>query len=481
MLAGSGIEVCEGEDGWLFLKSVGTLQVLAMARDLANWRRCFLPRHVAKYRARHERMLRRNIPFFVLFAPEAAGVYPEHLPPSWTVEVPTASETLAAALTEVGVQAICPSSALRMAKGERDLYFRTDSHWNYAGGHIAYRLLMERLREALPVCEINASRITYGEKSGYGDLAVHVTPERKALLQTVDVAGDEVEVSVSTFDRREQSLRRTRCPGGVGRALIIRDSFTQFMMPFLERTFAETIMIAPAPAMPDDAIDLYKPDVVILEVAERALFNVEPAFNDWPTRSFEQDYLESEINPVGGRYQVASVEALTRGDHLEAIASAATAIVLEKDRARAHNLAWALWGAHKVKLCHAVATAALAADPSNKFLRYLEASALVVLGRTEEGIASIERALELQPGNAQYLFLRGEWLKRLGRHEQAAETLEHSLAAEPTYEPGWLSLVTVYQLLARRADAEGAIRRARQIFGDTWVAPPPTVLATVAT
>jgi len=37
-LAGSGIEVCEGEQGWLFLKSVGTILTLAVARDLPEHR-----------------------------------------------------------------------------------------------------------------------------------------------------------------------------------------------------------------------------------------------------------------------------------------------------------------------------------------------------------------------------------------------------------------------------------------------------------
>lgn len=471
MLAGDGIEVCEGEQGWLFLKSVGTLQTLAAARDLSGWRLCYLPRHIAKYRARHERMRRRNIPFFVLFAPEASGIYGEHLPQPHKVEVPTASEELAAALVGAGVPAISPSEALRAAKMGRDLYFRTDSHWTYAGAYVAYRLLMEKVRAVLPVREIADSELTYGERVGYGDLAVHVTPERKAMLQTVEVASDDVVVVASTYDQREKSLRRTRCASGVGRALIIRDSFAQFLMPFIERTFAETIMIAPAPAMPDDAIDLYQPDIVILEVAERALFNVEPPFNDWSARSFAQDYLESELNPHGGKHQVASVAALMRGDHLEAVASAATAILLEKDQAQAHNLAWALWAANQVKLCHDVTTAAVEVDPTNRFLYYLRSSALVLLGKIDDGLANLDRALELQPDNAQYLFSRGEWLSKAGKHEHAAESLERSLAAEPTYEPAWLALIAIYRLLARPVEADHAVERAREVFGETWVAP----------
>jgi hypothetical protein len=469
MLAGSGIEVCEGGDGWLFLKSVGGFEVLDAARDLAGWRRCQLPRHVAKYQARHQRMQRRNIPFFVVFAPETAGIYGEHLPELHKVVVPTAGEQLASALAAVGVQVINPSESLRAAKGARDLYFRTDSHWTYAGAYVAYRLLAEKLRGVLPIREILESEIAYGERVGYGDLAVHVRPERKAPMQTVEITTGEVDSTQATFEQREKSLRRSHCRTGVGRALIFRDSFAHYLAPFLERTFAETIMVAPAPAMPDDAIDHYAPDVVILEVAERALLGFEPAFNDWAARSFAQDYLELELDPLGAKHQAASVRAISAGDHLDAIAHAAAAILLERDQPHAQNLAWALWNAQKIELCRAVATVALETDPTNRFLHYLRAGASMLLGHVEDGLASLDRALELQPNNAQYLASRGEWSSRAGEHVQAVAFLERSLEAEPTYEPAWRRLIGLYRLLERPEDAERTLARAEGVFGDLWV------------
>lgn len=60
-------------------------------------------------------------------------------------------------------------------------------------------------------------------------------------------------------------------PGSTApRALILRDSFTGALLPFLAETFSRTTAVWTYKALPD-ILAAEKPDVVILEIAQRKL------------------------------------------------------------------------------------------------------------------------------------------------------------------------------------------------------------------
>jgi alginate O-acetyltransferase complex protein AlgJ len=447
MIAGSDIKVVEGKSGWLFLEAFGANRYLATAENLSTWKEKVLPKHVANYSARARRVAERGIGFLVVIAPETSGIYPEYLPDGWNVEMPTAGECLASLLSQEGVNVICPAPMFRASKA-LDLYCRLDSHWSFSGAYLCYQLMMERIRQFLPVTPIPWQRIYFGASSGYGDLGVHVTPERKGSIQTVAIEGYDANSGPNLYDHREKNIRRVNCAQGNGKAVIFRDSFSNALTPFLERTFAETVFIAPAPTMMDSAIDAEKPDIVILEVAERALFQVEDAFADWSARSFSQEYLELATNPTGGRFQVDAINHLVAGSMIEAISSAAVAVALENADARVHNLAWALYAAKQYKLCH-VLTEKFAKQTDDQFLFYLDADAAVQLGDFGRAEESINSALAKQPNNALYLFLKGAWLKNQLRLEEAFDALERSVGYAPLHHASWVLLIEVASMLGR--------------------------------
>ncbi len=76
---------------------------------------------------------------------------------------------------------------------------------------------------------IPAETIFFRDKPSFGDLGVHLSPERKGLLQQPEVPGGDVEIAVDTFDDREFNFQQHRYPGGRGRALVVRDSFSSFL------------------------------------------------------------------------------------------------------------------------------------------------------------------------------------------------------------------------------------------------------------
>ena len=55
------------------------------------------------------------------------------------------------------------------------------------------------------------------------------------------------------------------------------------------------------------------------------------------------------------------------------------------------------------------------------------------MGRPEEAVESLDRALALQPGLAAALSNRGFALRELARFDEALENLDRALAIEPGY------------------------------------------------
>lgn len=464
MIAGSQISVIPGGAHRLFLKGFGNNEYLLEAADLTRWREEKLPRLVANYVARHRRMAERGIPFLVVFGPEASGIYPEHLPEGFKAETPTACEILAAELGKHGVNVVCPSEAMRQAKGPVDVCLKLDSHWSPFGAYICYLQIIDALGPSYGTARVPWQSVFYEEKIGYGDLGVQVSPERKGYVQSVSVAIKDIMSGKNVYDLRDKNLRHSTNPNGVGKALIYRDSFTNALAPFFEATFAETFLVAPAPVMLDSAVDAVDPDVVILEVAERALFGYEGDFADWSVRSFAQEYRELADNPVSGRLQVQALKAIYAGEFDEAIALAAMAIAKEGSSPRLYNLAWALNKKGRHDLCYQLTTQH--ADALNDaFIYYLQADSAAWLGNVDAALAAIDKALLVYPRHALFLYLRGEWLLKQGNAEAALTSLIQSLSYAPLHGRSWERAIEAFEALGRHAEAEQNRAEFRRILG----------------
>ena len=454
-------DIVEGCHGWLFLQSDGSNTPLAHACDLSGWKTEVLPRIVASMRARAARLRARGIPFVVLLTPESSSIYPDYLPPGFVPERPCAAELAAAALTASGLNVVCPCTALRRARGEAELFLRTDTHWTHEGAFIAYDALMQ----AVPgVPALTASAIRFGEREGYGDLGVHLRPERRGRLTTVSVAERTVTVLRHVNDQHIRSFRHTSCAQGVGRLLMFRDSAANALMPFLEATFAETMLVSPSPAMPDDAMDLFRPELVVLQLSEMALYQPELPFADWPPRGF------AEIcrHPTGAtaleRLRAEALEALEGGDGTRALPPAAAAAVLGGEGGDLGVLAWALLNTGQYAACAAVA-AEHAARLTDAFLHYLHAQAAVNLGQTVAAREALARALLLRPGHALFLYSLAELEYKAGHYAAALAAAGGSLHGEKLFARSWVVAVSCLRRLGDDAAAARLQAEAEGVLG----------------
>lgn len=457
MLAGSNLSVLEGRNGWLFLERYDDAQPLQSGADLTAWSQTMLPHLRSIFRARQERLAARGIGFLVVVAPEKASVHGELLPEGIAQDLPTAAERLTTVLQADGIQAIDTMAVLKGAKGSVPLYYDVDTHWTSFAAYRVYRALLAAAPPHLGLVPITADRVWYRDKPTFGDLGVHMRPERKGLMQQPEVVGSEVVSALETFDDRECAFQRYTCATGRGRALVVRDSFTTFLAPFLTRSFAETTYVAPSNALPDDLVEDLAPDLVIVQVAERALFYPPDAFVDWSIRSWQQTYLESEADHPARKHNRQTRQALKQGQWNEALAAAEAAQARDPEGRFIHNLAEARLRSEN--FAGALRACEMFDRPDDRLLVTLTAYALWGLKRRDEAIARLKQALALQPRNARLRFQCGEWLMEQGRPAEALPHFESALAVAPAHYASWYHLGMAHHALGAFPAAEDAFRR----------------------
>lgn len=268
-----------GKDGWLFYNEDNALESYREVRplppeDLAQWKRAL--------ERRRDWLAKQNIRYLFVIAPNPPTIYPEFLPNTVKREPGvSAFDQLADYLNaHSDVEFLDLRPALRAAKARHRVYYRTDTHWNSMGAFVAYREIMNRISPWFPELEpdpLDHYRIDYREEPG-GDLARFMKLEETLREEVVHLTPRQPGAVVSgltTQDRGKDVAFRevvvTECPQGeIPRAVILRDSYADALMPFLSRRFQRTAYVW-TKSFAADRIAEERPDLVIQEVAERLL------------------------------------------------------------------------------------------------------------------------------------------------------------------------------------------------------------------
>lgn len=282
MLGGSGWLYFLGEDGkafdrhYLGVQPVADADIAAVAAELER-RAAFLATH--------------GIAYVVTVVPDKHTIYPEHLP-LWVPRPATPSplDRLNDALRLQGVRVVDLRPPLLAAKQRERIYFKTDSHWTLAGASVGYDALMREVQRAVGVDKMPAiappARPPYvpGVDVYSGDLArllglkgyltePDFVPLGKVLADTASRCGKRIDTGADE-DLEIYACNQPRLP----RAVVLRDSMADLMIPLLSENFSRTVYVKSHRRLDPAAVLREKPDVVIEEMVERAL--LEPAA--WP-------------------------------------------------------------------------------------------------------------------------------------------------------------------------------------------------------
>jgi hypothetical protein len=146
-------------------------------------------------------------------------------------------------------------------------YYLSDSHWTAAGAITYLRRALEHFEMFDIVERLRSLEFSVSEIECIGDLGMKAWHEAE-MIKVVHLKNTK---HINVFHSEiinEGYVQHTKSHGGVGKALILHDSFAHALIPVLQELFAETLFVH----CPDSLLDLedsYRPDVIIRIQAER--------------------------------------------------------------------------------------------------------------------------------------------------------------------------------------------------------------------
>jgi hypothetical protein len=277
--------ILHGQEGWLYWTSEGGLEdYLGTSRfdeqQLRDWQTLL--------ETRRDWLAGLGIKYIFVIPPNKQSIYPEYIP-SWLKKSETPAKLdqfLTHMKTHSTVEVLDLRPALLEAKLNGWLFLKTDTHWNGMGAFLACQQVADKLSRQLPVIK-PLSLDAFDQKpviEPAGDCARYLGLGN--LLQ-------ETQQVVLSPRLPLQPLRQSRGSqhpdkqwpqpdpeisendGGVGRAVVYRDSFAEAMMPFLGYHFQQTIYFGRAD-WDKEFMLREKPDVVIDEMVERFVTSRDP-------------------------------------------------------------------------------------------------------------------------------------------------------------------------------------------------------------
>jgi len=239
-----------GDNGWYYMVGdwalqdyLGTIQMTS--EGLSRWK------HVIAQRRRWVGTWGGH--YLLVIAPNKMMVYPENLPlrirlNRGTTMLDALNKYLSASPLRENVLDL--RERLQREKLERQMYFKTDTHWNSYGAYQGYREILQRIQQWYPeVKPLATDRLHLTmEFAKSGDLAMMMglsgilreKAEEWTVRSPCAAPGDQ-QVMRPYLHKAQYPLKNGCRQGAALRVLVISDSFGAYLHPYLSETFQEVI------------------------------------------------------------------------------------------------------------------------------------------------------------------------------------------------------------------------------------------------
>jgi alginate O-acetyltransferase complex protein AlgJ len=236
--------------------------------------------------------------FRIMIGPNKGTIYPEYLPRWAKPASPNVTDALVAGSGNRFYVDLRDPLLLAKENQTVPIYYKTDTHWNFLGAGIAFRVFAQQVSAAVPELRWPSSdtyEIKHVHPRAGGDLAnfLRLSGSLSDLEPWIHGLDLPVETIHYDFDTRQvihqggnplvESPNRPLLVKSVGalndkRVLWLRDSFGTAISPLMAATFRQVVQLHWGEAIKPGGrlvqlVEDWKPDYVFFTVVERATRN----------------------------------------------------------------------------------------------------------------------------------------------------------------------------------------------------------------
>lgn len=275
-----------GKDGWYFSNFQKVIDDYRAVKPFTSFE---IQSIINQIRSTKLDLETKGIPYYLLIVPNKHTIYSEYLPEHIKkVGEKSRFEQLLPYLENEDINLIDIRNELRAVKEDKDVYFKTDSHWNLHGSFIGYTKLFETISNDFPnIIPSNKDQFIIREidKNG-GDIVAMMGKEeeiRDTFIEYYPIGGFNFkesslgnytppapkifspEISVTAFESDASELT----------AVIFKDSYGGYMQQFINPHFKRSVYIwGHDYYLNKDVVQEEKPDLVIHIIVERYLYTL---------------------------------------------------------------------------------------------------------------------------------------------------------------------------------------------------------------
>ena len=231
-----------------------------------------------------------NIKMYFAVVPSKMNMYPEYLPNNVIqVSDSTRYDQIVGLDGAEGINIIdIKKHLLKYKSGDNELYQRTDDHWNHLGAYYGYEAIMNRLLhdfDSLQKTPLSDFEISNLMRTGNMADIIGVSDElpekmislnNKTPLNAVNDIEKGYTVTKGLINNAEHEFVKYNAKGKGLKILVIRDSFTLFLMRFLSEHFKHSVYIHDEwlYRMREDILKEEQPDILLFVVLETELHKI---------------------------------------------------------------------------------------------------------------------------------------------------------------------------------------------------------------
>lgn len=287
-------KVSIGDDGWFYYTLDDNLKIASGQYPKLDEE--VLAEIVQQQRVIQQKLASRGIDYVLILPTSKVSIYPEYIREGEYAVTRTPVDMLADYLQEyTDIKVVRLKEAMLDAKEERQVYFKTDTHWNEYGAYIGCKKIVEDLKE-WGITDRAVAEVFFEEGEYRGEFSAMMGDQQllglEACPRSVIVNPNTIKVTEGEkYDAISQTLTRlnvytpfyTYENNSIDgcKALVYGDSMfgSWNVTEVLAENFSELIYVWDG-NIESEMIDLVEPDVILYEVTERYL-------NQLPTRSLQ--------------------------------------------------------------------------------------------------------------------------------------------------------------------------------------------------